>query len=509
MTQKSSSGATEQIEKLPLELQFLYFLHMLINSARVYGDNNHQLISAVDTFLAVVNRLTQEDDEIIFFASSGRFYLQLEKIVYPPKFASLVISMLDFFEKRKIKGLRFYPSAVEAPTRVVASFSRFLSQCLNEQDPPGWLETQLATGEYAWVDSIALSDTELDDAVGTDEKEKTTGPAEDDPAEEKDKKDKEQERKRKALQAYGYALNSLQEISQKVSSDKSASIKKALRMVHIMIDTVMDDNNVLLSLSTIRDYDDYTFTHSLNVAILSMCLGHRMGLSKQMLETLSLSAMFHDLGKIDVPKNILNKPGKLSDHEFKEMRNHSIYSVRQIILLKASQRRKAEIMLPPFEHHLKYDLSGYPQTPRKKPLSLFGRIICIADVFDAITAKRVYRSFSISPDRALGIMQEGSGKDFDPVLLKVFINMIGVYPIGTLLRLDNDEMGLVAKYGGESGDDKELWVQLLLPLEQGGFNKGELINLGPLNHETKSFNRPVLESLHPGAFNIQPADFIL
>lgn len=509
MTQKSSSGATEQTEQLPPELQFLYSLHMLINSARVYGDNNHLLISAVDTFLAVVNRLAQEDDEIIFFASSGRFYLQLEKIVYPPKFAGPVISMLDFFEKRKIKGLRFYPSAVEAPTRVVASFARFLSQCLNEQDPPGWLETQLTTGEYAWVDSIALSDTELDDAIGADEKEKTTGPAEEEPAAEKDKKDKEQERKRKALQAYGYALNSLQEISQKVSSDKSASIKKALRMVHIMIDTVMDDNNVLLSLSTIRDYDDYTFTHSLNVAILSMCLGHRMGLSKQMLETLGLSAMFHDLGKIDVPKNILNKPGKLSDHEFKEMRNHSIYSVRQIILLKASQRRKAEIMLPPFEHHLKYDLSGYPQTPRKKPLSLFGRIICIADVFDAITAKRVYRSFSISPDRALGIMQEGSGKDFDPVLLKVFINMIGVYPIGTLLRLDNDEMGLVAKYGGESGDDKELWVQLLLPLEQGGFNKGELINLGPLNHETKSFNRPVLESLHPGAFSIQPADFIL
>ena len=134
---------------------------------------------------------------------------------------------------------------------------------------------------------------------------------------------------------------------------------------------------------------------------------------------------------------------------------------------------------------MKYDLSGYPQTPRKKPLSLFGRIICIADVFDAITAKRIYRNFPISPDRALGIMQEGSGKDFDPVLLKVFINMIGVYPIGTLLKLDKDEVGLVAKYGGESGDDKELWIQLLIPQEQGGFMKGELLNLGPLNEETK------------------------
>jgi HD-GYP domain-containing protein (c-di-GMP phosphodiesterase class II) len=377
---------------------------------------------------------------------------------------------------------------------------------VNESDSAEWLEIELNKEQFSWVEPILLSEDELEDAIPAEEQAKKQLETEVDHSEEKDR---EQDKKRKALQAYGYALNSLQEVSQKVSTDKRASIKKALRMVHIMIDTVMDDNNVLLSLSTIRDYDDYTFTHSLNVAILSMCLGQRIGLSKSLLETLSLSAMFHDLGKIDVPKKILNKPGKLSEQEFKEMRNHSIYSVRQIILLKASQKRRAAMMLPPFEHHLKYDLSGYPQTPRKKPLSLFGRIICIADVFDAITAKRIYRSFPISPDRALGIMQEGSGKDFDPVLLKVFINMIGVYPIGTLLKLDKDEMGLVAKYGGESGNEKELWVQLLIPQEQGGFTKGELLNLGPLNEETKSFNRPVMESLHPAAFNIQPADFIL
>ena len=476
---------------------------MLISSAKVYGDNNQLLISAVENFVAVVEKMFREDDEITLFASSGRFYLQVEKVAYPSKLAPLINAMLVFFEKREIKGLRFHPAAADAPLADVASFARLLNQCLNEQNPAEWLEAHLKTGEYAWVEPILLSDTELEDAVAGEEKRPEKAIIKE-PGE-----DREQEKKRKALQAYGYALNSLQEVSQKVSNDKNASIKKALRMVHIMIDTVMDDSNVLLSLSTIRDYDDYTFTHSLNVAILSMCLGNRIGLSKKQLESLSLSALFHDLGKIDVPKKILNKPGKLSEHEFKEMRNHSIYSVRQIILLKASQRRKAEMMLAPFEHHLKYDLSGYPQTPRKKPLSLFGRIICIADVFDAITARRVYRTFPISPDRALGIMQEGSGKDFDPLLLKVFINMIGVYPIGTLLRFDKNEMGLVAKYGGEAGDGKELWVQLLTSLEQGGFAKGELINLGPLDQKTLAFNRPILESLHPAAFNIQPADFIL
>lgn len=315
--------------------------------------------------------------------------------------------------------------------------------------------------------------------------------------------------KRKALQAYGYTLSLLKEISQEVSNDKKASVNKALRMVQIMIDTVEDDSNVLLSLSTIRDYDDYTFTHSLNVAILSICLGHQIGMSKNMLESLGFSALFYDLGKVAVPEEILNKPGKLSELEFKEMRNHSVYSVRQILLLKASQKKKTQILLPPFEHHLKYDLSGYPKTPRKKPISLLSRIISIADVFVAVTAQRVYRTFPISPDRALGMMMEGSGKDFDPLLLKIFINMIGVYPIGTLLRFENDELGLVAKYTDESEGEKSLLVQMLTPSEEGGFSKGELVNLGHLDKKSKTFNLPILESQHPAQLNIQPVEYIL
>lgn len=507
MSEKSSSPNASQFAKdSSLDVQFLLSFNKLISSARIHQDNNELVVSAVQDFVAVTVELFQEDDEITLLASPGRFYLQHERIPHRSSVVSLINSMLLFFEKRKVNGLRFTPAIAGVSPAVITSFARVLNHCVHESDPLEWLETELDKEQFSWVEPVVLSEEELKDALPAD------GGVEKKPATEEDipeERDREQDKKRKALQAYGYALNSLQEVSQKVSTDKRASIKKALRMVHIMIDTVMDDSNVLLSLSTIRDYDDYTFTHSLNVAILSMCLGQRIGLSKNLLETLSLSAMFHDLGKIDVPKAILNKPGKLSDNEFKEMRNHSIYSVRQIILLKASQKRRTEMMIPPFEHHLKYDLSGYPQTPRKKPLSLFGRIICIADVFDAITAKRIYRSFPISPDRALGIMLEGSGKDFDPVLLKVFINMIGVYPIGTLLKLDNDEMGLVAKYGGGSGDDKELWVQLLVSREQGGFAKGELLNLGPLNEKTKSFNRSVVESIHPSVYSIQPADFIL
>ena len=201
-----------------------------------------------------------------------------------------------------------------------------------------------------------------------------------------------------------------------------------------MVDLVMEDEPILLGLSTIRDYDDYTFTHSVNVAILSMCLGQRMGLSRTSLHRLGVCGLFHDLGKLDIPIEIIHQPGKLNQREFEEIKKHTIHSVAQIIKLEAPHDLKAKILLPPFEHHLKYDLSGYPKTNRKKPLGLFGRIIAIADVFDAITSPRVYRHVAFTPDQALNTMLDGSGTEFDPILLKIFINMLGVYPIGSLLE---------------------------------------------------------------------------
>jgi len=238
-------------------------------------------------------------------------------------------------------------------------------------------------------------------------------------------------------------------------------------------------------------------------------LGHKIGLSKQAMETLSLSALFHDLGKIDIPHTILNKPDRLTETEFQKIKEHTLNSVRRIIKLKTSRRKKLSILLPPFEHHLKYDLSGYPKTPRKQPMSLFGRIITIADVFDAITAPRIYRPTAISPDRALGYMLEKAGTDFDPLLLKVFINMIGVYPIGTLLRFDNDQLGIVADYRDNDQSERELWVQLLKQESSGRFEKDERICLGTLDPKTGTFDRTIKESLHPSDFGIQPAKYIM
>jgi len=491
----------------PLSQQFLQALHILINSARLYQDNNRLLVESVDRFVAIVRHLTKEEADVTLLSRSGIFYLQQDKLVYRKNATGLVQTLLLFFEKRGLGGLRFYPMIAEARLDQITRFARILDQSVQHENPAARLHEQLRSNQFSWVEDIDITEISVEE---TPMAEKTEPPDHEEPDQKIELEETKRLKKRKeGIKTYSYTILSLQEVAHKISIGRQAGINKPMRMIQNMVDMIIDDSNMFMSLSTIRDYDDYTFTHSINVAILSICLGLQIGLSKTSLETLGLSALFHDLGKIDIPKDILNKPDRLTDSEFKLMKQHSLNSVRRIIRLKTSSERKGKILLPPFEHHLKYDLSGYPQTPRHKPISLLGRIITIADVFDALTATRVYRDVALSPDRALGFMLEGSGKDFDPLLLKVFINMIGMYPVGTLLVLDHDEMGLVSKYNGESEQAKELWVLLLKTDEKGEFHKDREINLGQWNPKSGTFNRRILESLHPSAYGIQPAEFIL
>lgn len=516
------------IKTIPPEQKLLQALHLLTSSARVYQDNNKVLIEAVERFVALIQHLCQDNEEVTLLLSEGSFYLNQEKVVFDRLAASFATLILNFFEERHIEGLRFYESVHQTSFNDIVNFFRVLDDAVRQEDPVAWLEEKIAASNLSWVEHVRVSLVNLsgDQATGTGTSAGSSARSEQ-PTEGQGSGGGGagkgsggdgghagggaggMKRKQNAIQTYGYAVHSLREVAQRISGDKKASIKKIVRLVQNMVDMIVDDSPMLLSLSTIRDYDDYTYTHSMNVAILSICIGNKIGLSRRALEILSLAALFHDLGKTDVPREILNKPGPLNDLELQVMKKHSLDSVRRIIRLKTTRQKKAGLLLPPFEHHLKYDLSGYPKTPRKKPLSLFGRIVCIADVFDALTAPRIYRPVAWSPDRALGFMLERSGSDFDPLLLKVFVNMIGIYPVGTLLRLDNDDLGLVARYSDEESGRKELWLQLIREEEGGGFRKDELINLGSWNPATASFARPVQESLHPSVYGIQPAEFLL
>jgi putative nucleotidyltransferase with HDIG domain len=275
-----------------------------------------------------------------------------------------------------------------------------------------------------------------------------------------------------------------------------------------MVDIISEDDRTFFALSTIRMYDDYTFAHSMNVALLAMSLGKRIGMDRETLEKLGLCGLFHDLGKIEIPKEILNKKAKLNDTEFEEIKKHSINSAMLILKLRTDKYRKVHLFVSPFEHHIRYDHSGYPSIDKKRPISLFGRILTIVDVYDAITSPRIYRQTSLSPDKALGLMLADSGKHFDPVLLKVFVNMLSVYPVGTLLKLDTGEIGL-ALHGTSKTNRERPKVQLLKKKSENHFKKGKVIDLNESDPDSGNYTRNIVSAHHPSSLGIQPARYIL
>ena len=478
-------------ETRSLHEEFIRTFYRLVYMAKIHQDNNQLLIECLDDFMQVIDPLFLDNDQITIQISRGNIYLQDEKLRHRREIESLINNLLRYFEKRNLQGLRFSSFIQDASAKEFLSFSRTLNNTEQQEDPLNWLVEQLENQGLLWAEVVHEEDT-----LPVEQTDET------------DPQDRVQKRKEKARQCYFFALDSIKEVAQKISSQKKAGVRKSIRVIQNMVDLVMEDEKIALGLSTIRDYDDYTFTHSINVATLSMCLGRRIGISRTSLNRIGICGLFHDLGKLDVPIEIIQKPGKLSESEFEEIKKHTLYSVTQIIRLQADRDLKSKILLSPFEHHLKYDFSGYPKTNRKKPVSLFGRILTITDVFDAITSPRIYRHSVFSPDQALGSMLGGAGTDFDPILLKVFINMLGVYPIGSLLKLDTGELALVMDTGKKSNGTRPM-VLLLAADGQGGYTKIGVADLAERDAQSGAFQRNIVKSLHPSTRGIQPAEFLL
>ena len=496
----ANKGGSALKELVLLSENLFTAFYKMVQAIRIHRNNNQLVIQSAEYFIRSVNRFSRDESHLTIQIISGRFYLQQEKVLYRRETANLMNNALVYFETRGIHGLSLSTAIQRKDLKEMLLFAQLMNQAESHKDPPNWLEAQMSEKGLDWVEILPEPDS--DDLHNLDQTDSLTITMDAMAADQENKAVKTAER------TYAGSLASLKEVIGKVSDNRPTGIRKTIRVVQKTVDLVIDKRSVLLKLSTLRDHDDYTYTHSVNVSILAICLGQHIGLTKNTLETLGICGLFHDLGKVDVPLEILNKQGKLTDHEFKVIQKHSLNSVRHIAKLKAPRELKSKIMLAPFEHHLKYDLSGYPRSWRSEPVSLFGRILTIVDVFDAITSARVYRSKAISPDEALRRMSESAGKDFDPILLKAFINMLGVYPVGTLVELNTGEIGLVSE-NPEQSDGAHPLVTILIPKDGQGYTRGETVDLSERETSGDSYKRSVSKTFNPALFGIQPSEFIL
>jgi HD-GYP domain-containing protein (c-di-GMP phosphodiesterase class II) len=247
------------------------------------------------------------------------------------------------------------------------------------------------------------------------------------------------------VEAYAAAMRISDEMSEAAGPREPGGVRRLRHVTQAVVDQILRDPRSLVALTTIKDFDRYLISHSTNVAVLSVVLGQRLGLSKSRLGELCLAAFLHDAGKLEVAPDILNKPGALDPEEWGEMRSHPVLAARTLLgdrHLTASSMRAVVVA---FEHHLNYDLSGYPRTEVKDTVSLFGNIVAIADRYDALTTARVYRKNNFTPHEALVYVISNAGILFDPILVKLFVEIMGLYPPGTVVELTGGEVGIVCE----------------------------------------------------------------
>lgn len=247
------------------------------------------------------------------------------------------------------------------------------------------------------------------------------------------------------MRTYGACVDVLDELRTSIAANRQIRTRRLRRITQSVVDQMLADETALLTLTTIKQFDDHLFTHSTNVAILSVALGQRVGLAKTQLGELCMAAFLHDLGKIAVARKILDKPSALDDEERMEMNQHPIHSVHILLNQGHLSQSTLRAIIGGFEHHLNYDLTGYPVLKQKNRITLFGRIITIADRFDALTTPRTYRAKNLTPYDGIQHLLQGSGSEFDPTLVKLFVGIVGIYPPGTVVGLDDGSKGVVSQ----------------------------------------------------------------
>ncbi|HEY2807122.1 MAG TPA: HD domain-containing phosphohydrolase [Gemmatimonadales bacterium] len=398
--------------------EFLVQLYTALRSLKLYPLENPVVQKALDELVVTAEQIVQREQEIevrvtgeFIFVNSTRLRLDLDNYAS----FSHVLSVL------RTIGIGVVRGEAGADRREWTSFlSLLLTTAARDQADNRFYELTGRMRE-AGVTHIIVEPPIESDGELTD-----------------DSHHKEQSKR-----TYQRSVAVTKEVINSVRMGRVTSVKKVKRAVQAIVDQVLADETSLIGLTTLRDYDDYTFTHSVNVCIFSVALGRKIGLNKIQLYDLGMAALFHDVGKSRVPLEVLNKDGSLNDEEWRIMQAHPWLGVLTLFGLRGYGEIPYRSMIGTYEHHMKIDLTGYPKSVRPRRMSIFSKIIAVADGFDAATSRRTYQTAPLQPDEVLREMWENPRRGYDPSLVKAFINLIGVYPAGTLVILDTYELALV------------------------------------------------------------------
>ncbi len=458
-----NSKATDLINKLAV----------LFRTVQIHDINNVAVVSSVNNLMELTNEMVEMEDQVELELRGDYFYLNDNRIKYSMKFLFNFEHLTKEFRLLGLGSITFFNKVSVADLTLL---TEAIVRAYSSNEPYNSIVDEMISSDCIRLGKILefVEDESLDI--------------------------KEMVRKK-----YFSAVSFTQGVMKQIKSGEKVNLKKSKRMVATLVDHVMEQEQLVLGMTAIKDFDEYTFHHSVNVSILSIALGQRLGLSKKALVQLGIVALFHDVGKMDVPDEILNKPVSLTDDEWKIMHMHPEWGILSVLKMRGLDDLTILTALTAFEHHMNYDLKGYPQMRNALNQDLYSRIVSISDNYDAMTSSRVYSRTAMAPDEALRVMMDKAGSRLDPLLLKFFVNLVGVYPIGTMVMLDTNELGLVYDNNKQSISRPRV---IIIADNKGNRINEYIVNLMEKNAED-AYKRSIIKTVDASKYKINLAEFLL
>jgi HD-GYP domain-containing protein (c-di-GMP phosphodiesterase class II) len=310
-----------------------------------------------------------------------------------------------------------------------------------------------------------------------------------------------------AVRTYAQSVAVTKDVMTSFRLGRTPSVRRIKRLVQSIVDQILTEETSLIALTTIRDYDEYTFTHSVNVCIFSVALGRRLGLTKKQLYEIGIAALFHDLGKSRVPLPLLQKAEDLNEEEWKQMMDHPWLGMLTLFQLRGQSELPYRAMVCAYEHHMKYDLTGYPKPIRPRALGMTSKIVAVADGYDAATSRRTYQTEPWPPPAVLQEMRDNPRRGMDPAIVKAFINLLGIYPVGTLVVLDTFELAVVA--AANPSPDLLSRPLVLIISDPQGMRLHPVIEVDLGEQEGGAFKRTIIKTADPDRYGIRVGDYFV
>ncbi|MEO0095743.1 MAG: HD-GYP domain-containing protein [candidate division WOR-3 bacterium] len=300
---------------------------------------------------------------------------------------------------------------------------------------------------------------------------------------------------------YFKALKVTKNLMQSLWNQQAVDSKSFRRVIYTLVDSLSEDEFGLTALTAIKNFDEYTYNHSLNVGILSLAVGQRLDLERKNLVKLGTAGLLHDIGKVTISKELIDKNAPLTKEEWEIMKKHSVFGVSEIIKTRGLDDISFASLLSAYQHHWNYDGTGYPErTDLKIQPNLFARIIRICDAYDAMTTSRPYQVLPYLPAVAIRVIWAHTKTFFDQILTKVFIQILGIYPVSSCVELDNGEVAIVIRQNPAFIDRPIIKIVLN---NKGEKTEGPIIDLGI----EKNIN--ILKSVYPQKYDINPAEHLI